>query len=407
MAGIYSVTQVNAYIRNMFAEDFMLSRIRVRGEASNVRYHSSGHIYFTIKDSGGTLSAVMFASQRKGLSFRMCEGQKIVVTGSIEVYERNGTYQIYAREIEQEGRGDLYEAYLKLKDRLEEMGMFADAYKQPIPKYAHTVGIVTASTGAAIRDIINVSTRRNPYIRLVLCPAQVQGEPAPDSIVQAVRRLDRYGTDVMIVGRGGGSMEDLWAFNDERVARAIFECRTPVISAVGHETDFTIADFVADLRAPTPSAAAELAVYDYAAFAEELQGRRDALTAAMKDRLRTLRDRENRMLLKLRLKSPANGVRERRMRLEELRTALASEMKQKAERTAARYVMDREKLKTLSPLNRLKGGFAYVSGADGRAVRQAADIAVSQRLDVRFADGRAVTTVLEVLKDDKKQSDGK
>lgn len=316
MARIYSVTQVNAYIRNMFAEDFMLSRIRVRGEASNVRYHSSGHIYFTIKDSGGTLSAVMFASQRKGLSFRMCEGQKIVVTGSIEVYERNGTYQIYAREIEQEGRGDLYEAYLKLKDRLEEMGMFADAYKQPIPKYAHTVGIVTASTGAAIRDIINVSTRRNPYIRLVLCPAQVQGEPAPDSIVQAVRRLDRYGTDVMIVGRGGGSMEDLWAFNDERVARVIFECRTPVISAVGHETDFTIADFVADLRAPTPSAAAELAVYDYAAFAEELQGRRDALTAAMKDRLRTLRDRENRMLLKLRLKSPANGVRERRMRLE-------------------------------------------------------------------------------------------
>jgi len=233
MAGIYSVSQVNAYLKNMFSQDFMLARIRVRGEVSNVTYHSSGHIYFTIKDAGGTLSAVMFSSQRKGLSFQMHEGQKIVASGSIEVYERAGVYQLYAVKIEEEGRGDLYAEFLKRKEKLEEMGMFSEAYKRPVPKYAKTVGIVTAPTGAAIQDIINISTRRNPYIQLVLCPAIVQGEKAPDSIVRGIKKLDRYGVDVIIIGRGGGSIEDLWAFNEEKVAQAVFDCRTPVISAVG------------------------------------------------------------------------------------------------------------------------------------------------------------------------------
>lgn len=254
MAGIYSVSQVNSYIKNMFAQDFALSRISVRGEVSNCKYHTSGHIYFTLKDKTGTLAAVMFAGQRRGLSFQLQEGQQVVVTGTVDVYERDGKYQLYARKIEQDGQGDLFLRFQKLRDQLEEMGMFAPEYKQPIPRYARTVGVVTASTGAAIRDIMNITARRNPYVQLILYPALVQGAGAAASIVRGIQTLDEMGLDVLIVGRGGGSIEDLWAFNEEPVARAIFNCRTPVISAVGHETDVTIADYVADLRAPTPSA---------------------------------------------------------------------------------------------------------------------------------------------------------
>ena len=263
---IYSVGQVNTYIKNMFAQDFMLHHISVKGEVSNCKYHSSGHIYFTLKDSTGTIQAVMFAGNRRGLRFQMKEGDNVVVTGSIEVYERDGKYQLYAREIALEGAGDLYQKYEALKRELEEMGMFAPEYKQSIPKYAKTVGIVTAPTGAAIQDIRNIAGRRNPYVQLILYPALVQGEGAVASIVQGIQAMESLQPDVLIVGRGGGSIEDLWAFNEEAVARAIFECSIPVISAVGHETDTTIADFVADLRAPTPSAAAELAVFDIQSF---------------------------------------------------------------------------------------------------------------------------------------------
>ena len=264
MAGnVYTVKQVNAYIKNMFTQDFMLNRIYVKGEVSNCKYHTSGHIYFSLKDESGTIACVMFAGQRGGLSFHMSEGQQVVVLGSVSVYERSGSYQLYAKEIRLDGDGVLYEKFQMLKRELEEMGMFAGEYKKPIPAYAKTVGIVTAPTGAAIRDIMNIAARRNPYVQLILYPAQVQGTGAKESIVRGIRALEAYGVDVMIVGRGGGSIEDLWAFNEEEVARAIFNCRIPVISAVGHETDTTIADYVADLRAPTPSAAAELAVSDY------------------------------------------------------------------------------------------------------------------------------------------------
>ena len=277
MASVYSVTQVNSYIRNMFVQDYLLKRLSVRGEISNCKYHTSGHIYFTLKDKSGTLSAVMFAGQRKGLNFQLQEGQQVIVTGSVDVYERDGRYQLYAREIRREGTGDLYERFVQLRSELEEMGMFAAEYKQPLPRYAMTVGVVTAPTGAAIRDIMNISARRNPYVQLVLCPALVQGDQARYSIAAGIRTLDSMGLDVIIVGRGGGSIEDLWAFNEEMVARAIFECSTPVISAVGHETDVTIADYVADMRAPTPSAAAELAVFDYRQFEAQMNQYRDKL----------------------------------------------------------------------------------------------------------------------------------
>ena len=263
MNSIYSVGQVNNYIKNMFTQDFMLSRISVKGEVSNCKYHTSGHIYFSLKDETGTIACVMFAGQRRGLGFAMKNGDKVVVSGSVNVYERDGKYQLYARQIQLEGAGLLYERFLALKRELEEMGMFAPEYKQPIPRFIRTLGVVTAPTGAAIQDIRNISYRRNPYLQIILYPALVQGAGAKESIVKGIQTLDRLGVDVMIVGRGGGSIEDLWAFNEEEVARAIFECTTPVISAVGHETDVTIADYVADLRAPTPSAAAELAVDDY------------------------------------------------------------------------------------------------------------------------------------------------
>ena len=227
MASVYSVSQVTAYIKNMFTQDFALNRISIKGEVSNCKYHTSGHIYFTLKDGGAQIAAVMFSSQRKGLDFELAEGQQVVATGTVDVYERDGRYQLYARRIERDGTGDLYARFEKLKRELAEMGMFDSCYKQPIPRYALRVGVVTAPTGAAIRDIMNISARRNPYVQLVLCPALVQGEQAPASIVRGIRRLDSMGLDVLIVGRGGGSIEDLWAFNEECVARAIFDCQTP------------------------------------------------------------------------------------------------------------------------------------------------------------------------------------
>ena len=290
MASVYSVSQVNSYIKNMFAQDFALSRITVRGEVSNCKYHSSGHIYFTLKDAGGTLAAVMFAGQRRmGLRFQMQEGQQVVVSGAVDVYERDGKYQLYAKKIELDGLGGLFEQFLRLRDELDEMGMFDPGYKQPIPKYAASVGVVTAPTGAAIQDIMNISARRNPFVQLVLYPALVQGAGAAASIAAGIRTLDAMDLDVLIVGRGGGSIEDLWAFNEEVVARAIFDCQTPVISAVGHETDVTIADYVADLRAPTPSAAAELAVFDYRQFEEQRMIVEKALVRAMGRRMERLR----------------------------------------------------------------------------------------------------------------------
>ena len=227
---VYTVKQVNSYIKNMFTQDFMLNRIYVKGEVSNCKYHTSGHIYFSLKDESGTIACVMFAGQRGGLSFHMREGQQIIVLGSVNVYERTGSYQLYAQEIRLDGEGTLYEKYQMLKQELEEMGMFAPEYKKAIPRYAKRIGVVTAPTGAAVRDIMNISARRNPYVQLLLYPAQVQGEGAKESIVRGIRMLETKNVDVIIVGRGGGSIEDLWAFNEENVARAVFECSVPVIS---------------------------------------------------------------------------------------------------------------------------------------------------------------------------------
>lgn len=395
MASIYSVSQVNSYIKNMFAQDFALTRISVRGEVSNCKYHSSGHLYFTLKDKTGTLSAVMFASQRRGLSFQLQEGQQVVVSGSVDVYERDGKYQLYARKIEQDGQGGLFEQFQRLRNELEEMGMFAAEYKQPIPKYARTVGVVTASTGAAIRDIMNITARRNPYVQLVLYPALVQGEGAAGSIVAGIRTMDRMGLDVLIVGRGGGSIEDLWAFNEEPVARAIFECRTPVISAVGHETDVTIADYVADLRAPTPSAAAELAVFDYRQFEDQRLAYQAALTRTMERQLEKRRYRAEQYRLRLKLHDPGRQINEKRQRLAQTEDRLTTLMERRLTEAKHRLALCGGRLHGLSPLEKISRGFGFVTDEGGKRVESVEQVNAGDRITVRVADGRIEAEVTD------------
>ena len=396
MASIYSVSQVNSYIKNMFAQDFALSRISVRGEVSNCKYHTSGHIYFTLKDKTGTLSAVMFASQRRGLSFQLHEGQQVVVSGSVDVYERDGKYQLYARRIEPDGRGDLFERFCRLRDELAEMGMFAAEYKQPIPKYAMRIGVVTASTGAVIRDIMNITERRNPYVQLVLYPALVQGAGAVQSIAAGIRTLDEMNLDVLIVGRGGGSIEDLWAFNEELVARAIFECRTPVISAVGHETDVTIADYVADLRAPTPSAAAELAVFDYRQFEEQRMAYQAAMIRAMERQVERRRHRMEQYRLRLRLHDPERRLNEKRQRLADLEERMQSVMERRILTARHRLALISGSLHGLSPLEKISKGFGFLTDADEKRIEHVQDVKKGDKITVRIRDGRILTKVEKI-----------
>jgi len=380
----------------MFARDHALSRISVQGEVSNCKYHSSGHIYFTLKDSGGTLSAIMFASRRGGLSFALKDGQQVVVTGSIEVYEKGGSYQIYASQIKQAGLGDLYEKFLQLKEKLEDMGMFAPEYKKPIPAIAHSIGIATASTGAAVQDIINVTRRRNPYVQLVFVPTKVQGKGAAESIVRSIKALDNYGVDVIIVGRGGGSLEDLWAFNEEIVARAIFDCNTPIISAVGHETDFTIADYVADLRAPTPSAAAELATMDMLEFIDSIARRADRLKRAEINNIAYAKNQSEKMSLRLSRVSPAFRLNTYKTQTEEYRMRLAQALKDGVTDTRHTLALKAEKLKGLSPLEKISKGYAWVSDDSDKHITKVTDMKVGENVSIRFADGKATAQVTEV-----------
>lgn len=391
----YTVAQVNTYIKNMFAQDFMLRGICVKGEVSNCKYHSSGHIYFTIKDEKAAMSAVMFAGNRKGLAFQMQEGDKVLVTGSIEVYERDGRYQIYAKEIQKDGEGSLFLKFEALKRELFEMGMFAPEYKQPIPKYVKTIGIVTAPTGAAVWDIRNIAGRRNPYVQLILYPALVQGEGAAESIVNGIRCLDEMGLDVLIVGRGGGSIEDLWAFNEEIVARAIFECQTPVISAVGHETDTMIADFVADLRAPTPSAAAELAVYKYTDLLEELEQFYHRFLSGMEWKIEAERNRSRQFEQMIQMKSPGNQLNEKRQYMINLEEKLDQLIKNKITQMQHRLQIFAGRLDGVSPAKKLSQGMAFVADSAGKRISRMSGVSAGDEIQVRFADGTVFADVKE------------
>ena len=394
---VYTVGQVNAYIKNMFTQDFMMNRIYVKGEVSNCKYHTSGHIYFTLKDETGALNGVLFAGNRRGLAFSMKNGDNVIVLGSISVYERDGKYQLYAREILPDGEGLLYQRYQQLKQELEDMGMFAAEYKQPIPQYIHTLGIVTAPTGAAIRDIQNITRRRNPYVQPILFPALVQGEGAAESIASGIRALDQIGVDVIIVGRGGGSMEDLWAFNEEIVARAIFECQTPTISAVGHETDTTIADYVADLRAPTPSAAAELAVYDIRELESMLLSQQLELNRSILERLERRKEQIRQYATRLELLSPGSQLNERRQAVADLEEKLHLRMEAILTQKKHSLELYAQQLEALSPLNKLSQGYAFVSGRKGRAIRSVSEVSQGELLQIHLLDGKITVEVTDVL----------
>ena len=395
MKNVYTVAQVNSYIKNMFTQDFLLQSILVKGEVSNCKYHSSGHIYFTLKDAKGAIACVMFAGNRSGLKFHMREGQQVVVAGTVDVYERDGKYQLYAREIILDGAGLLYERFEQLKRELEDRGLFAPEYKRPIPRFINRLGVVTAPTGAAVRDIINIARRRNPYVQIILYPAVVQGDQARQSIVNGIRALEQAGVDVMIVGRGGGSIEDLWAFNEEIVAQAIFDCSIPIISAVGHETDTTIADYVADLRAPTPSAGAELAVYDFGLADAQLKELEAGITRRMKQKIRTARMRLEHDQTRLRYLSPMGQIREKRSWLCQMEERLQDRMQRQIQMNRYTLSLYVEKLKGLSPLEKLNQGFSHVADGQGRTVTDVDRVQPGELLTIHVKNGRITAEVKE------------
>lgn len=393
MGQAYTVTEINQYIKNLFIQDRTLNHVYIKGEVSNCKYHTSGHIYFTLKDAQGQLACVMFAGQRKGLKFRLEEGQSVIALGSINVYERDGKYQLYANEILLDGLGLLYEQFEKRKKELEREGLFEVQYKKQIPAYPRKVGIVTASTGAAIQDIRNIARRRNPFVQLYLYPALVQGVGAAESIVKGIKALDKLNLDTIIIGRGGGSIEDLWAFNEEIVARAIFGCKTPIISAVGHETDITIADYVADLRAPTPSAAAELAINDYLSYLSVIREYRRRLRKAMDQNLALKQMKLKEIKLRLIYASPSYQIKQKRQYLMELEHRLERNMMQNLNKKRHLLELYIAKLEGVSPLKKLSKGYALVVGEDNKPVQSITKINDKELLTISLYDGDILTRV--------------
>lgn len=391
-----SVTQVNLYIKEVMNRDDVLTDVLVKGELSNFKAHSSGHMYMSLKDETGVMRAVMFRSSAAKLNFKPQNGMKVVAHGRVTVYERDGQYQLYIDHMQQDGIGDLYVAFEQLKNKLSAEGLFDPAHKKPLPKYPKRVGVVTAPTGAAIRDIINVLTRRFSYSDVVLYPVLVQGENAAQSIVSAIRYMNEtHGADVLIVGRGGGSIEDLWAFNEEIVARAIYDSEIPIISAVGHEIDFTIADFAADLRAPTPSAAAELAVPAQSELSEKfhnvyvrLYGQVQRMLERKELELKRFRERPA-------LLNPTVKLEEQQIYIDRLRQDFITRAERVMEQKKKELGILASKLDGLSPLGTLSRGYAVAKDADGRVVRSAKQVNIGDEMTVLLEDGTVKTRVLE------------
>ncbi|MGN0154886.1 MAG: exodeoxyribonuclease VII large subunit [Lachnospiraceae bacterium] len=398
MATVYSVSQINLYIKKMFENDYLLRNVQIKGELSNVKYHSSGHIYFTLKEEGSAIAGVMFKSARlQGLDFTLENGQSVIITGNVAVYERDGRYQVYARKIILDGRGNLYEAYEMLKQKLFEEGLFDFEHKKEIPKFPKKVGIVTASTGAAIRDICNIAKRRNPYVQLYLYPAQVQGEGAAATIAAGIKALDAMNLDTIIVGRGGGSIEDLWPFNEEIVAWAIYDAVTPIISGTGHEIDNTIADYVADLRAPTPSAACEQAIPDVMSQIGQMEQYEKMMRQFM---LRRIRQEQQHLLTleaKLNAVSPMTKFQNQKIYLDALQDRLIAASQELYLKRRHRYELLLTKLDGLSPTAKLTGGYGYIETEQGTAVRSVEDLTINDGLTITLWDGRirGIVTGLE------------
>ena len=385
----YTVGQINNYIKNLIGNDYLLKNVTIKGEISNCKYHSMGHIYFVIKDESGSMPCVMFKGNvSTGLRFRLEDGQSVYIQGAVNVYERDGKYQLYARRIalDEDNKGKLFAEYEKLKQRLYDEGLFDFEVKKPIPKFPKKVGIVTAQTGAAIQDIRNIATRRNPYVQLILYPAKVQGEGAAETIVRGIETLDSMNLDTIIVGRGGGSIEDLWAFNEEIVARAIYAAKTPIISGTGHEVDNTIADYVADMRAPTPSAAAELAIPDVMSVIREVRSQRNQLDRGIMSRLNETRLRLQNLKTRLDGQNPGKIVNDRQQYLASLADNLNSLMNNKFTSYQKRFEVALARLDGLSPTAKLKGGFGYIT-SDGEPVTSVKNVSSGDELEILIHDG--------------------
>ncbi len=396
MAGVYTVKQVNSYIKNMFKQDFLLNSVSVKGEISNCKYHTSGHIYFTLKDADAALSVIMFASQAAKLSLKLKDGMSVVVSGRVDVFDAAGKYQLYANTVQQEGIGELYQKYEQLKQYYEDMGYFAKEYKRPLPAFTRKLGVVTSKTGAAVQDIMNISRRRNPYIQIVLYPAYVQGEHAKQSVVNGIAKLDKLGLDCIIVGRGGGSIEDLWAFNEPEVVEAVFNASTPIISAVGHETDFTLTDFVADMRAPTPSAAAELAVTEVAAVENKIYEYERRLKQMMMYSLTAKRDYLERLKLQMEYLNPVNQIYDKRQRLMNIEDKLNMLIKRCVADNRNRLRLYASRLEGLSPLKKLDMGYGYIEDSQNDRIISVSQVSPEDEITVYLKDGSIRSKVIEV-----------
>ncbi len=396
---IYTVGQLNRYIYNLFDNEPFLHRVSVTGEVSNLSEPRSGHLYFSLKDQSGKIPVAMFRGSRKGLKDKLRDGMKVVVSGEVTVYPRGGYYQVIASEIEPAGVGDLHEQYEKLKAELAQKGMFDASHKKPIPKYVKRIGVVTARTGAVIRDIIRITKRRNPHVSILLYPVLVQGDGAAQDIAEGLSFLDGLGLDVLIVGRGGGSIEDLWAFNEVIVAQAIYDCETPVVSAVGHETDMTIADFVADKRAATPSEAAELCVFDYEHFMQDLSSVEMQLKRQVERRLSDARRQWNMQADKLSLLHPKKQLERKKEKLAGYAGRLSDDMRHILERKKHRLALSSERLDGASPSRKFKIGFGYPVDKDGKNIKSVSDIPVGDEMITYVSDGRLVSTVTDAIKE--------
>ena len=393
---VLSITQINEYIRGKMDSDQLLNQVAVRGEISNYKLYPSGHHYFTLKDEGAALKSVMFKGNAMRLRFRPENGMKVIAMGKISVFPRDGAYQLYCTNMAMDGVGDLYAAFEQLKKKLAAQGLFDPAHKKPIPKYPATIGIITSSAGAAVHDMLRILKKRYPLTQVKLLPVRVQGVEAPGEIAAAIRYANHYKlADLLIVGRGGGSIEDLWAFNDERVAYAIYESEIPVISAVGHEPDVTISDYVADLRAATPSNAAELAVPDQDALGQTLDAMSGAMVTALTRQLKSARQHLNVLSASPALKSPTGYLEQKEKTLELLKNRLISAQNQNINRKSARYVALTAKLDAMSPLKVLTRGYAMAQTGDGSVLRSVSQVELGERITVSLNDGELSATVMD------------
>lgn len=397
---VLSITQINEYIRGRMEEDHLLNQVAVRGEISNYKMYPSGHHYFTLKDENAALKCVMFKGNAVRLRFRPENGAKVIAMGKISVYPRDGAYQLYCTGMALDGIGDLYASFEQLKAKLSAQGLFDPAHKKPLPAYPGTIGIITSSAGAAIHDMLRILNKRYPLVMVRLLPVRVQGAEAPGEIAAAIRYANHYHlADLLIVGRGGGSIEDLWAFNDERVAYAIYESEIPIISAVGHEPDVTISDYVADLRAATPSNAAELAVPDQCALLQNLDSAAAAMSATLSRQIHTSRQRLLTLSRSSVLSSPTGYLEQRKQNLEHLRTRMVAAQNLQLQHSRQRYIRCAASLDAMSPLKVISRGYAIVRNEDGKVLRSVNDAKTGNEVRVKLSDGSFTAVVSNVEED--------